>query len=388
MKKGVPIILLIFLISTCLFSQQRSFKVVAKSNTGETVNLYKDLYALVIGVSDYQYGWPDLPNAVRDADEIGDVLSDLGFKVTRVKDPTKNELMTAFDDFIFNVGQGKDNCLVIFFAGHGHTEKLAYGEDMGYIVPRDAPNPDEDMSGFKFKAIDMHTVEAYARRIEAKHALFLFDSCFSGAIFNISRAKPPLYISYKTARPVRQFITAGGADEPVPDNSIFKRQFIEALQGEADRNEDGYVTGTELGEFLQEKVVVYSREAQHPQYGKIRDPSLDKGDFVFQLRSKPDETIQYKPDETIQYKPDETIQYKPDETKQEIGYGYLIISSYPPTEVEIDERRYRVAPPLIEIRLLAGRHTIKFFNKELRIEKTIVIELLKGERKRIHERFN
>ncbi len=372
---------LLFLSFSFLFSQQRSFKVVAKSNTGETVNLYTDCYALVIGVSDYQYGWPDLPNAVRDADEIGDALSDLGFIVTRVKDPTKTELMTAFDGFIYsNAGQGKDNCLVIFFAGHGHTEKLAYGDDMGYIVPTDAPNPDEDMSGFKFKAIDMQTVEAYARRIEAKHALFLFDSCFSGAIFNISRAKPPLYISYKTARQVRQFITAGGADETVPDNSIFKKQFIEALQGEADRNEDGYVTGTELGEFLQEKVVVYSRESQHPQYGKIRDPSLDKGDFVFQLGSKPDETKQYMPDETIQY--------KPDKTKQEIGYGYLLISSYPPTEVEIDERRYRVAPPLLEIRLPAGRHTIKFFHKELKIEKTIVIELLKGERKRIHERFN
>jgi len=373
MKKRILFLFLLFLFFSFLFPQQRSFKVVAKSNTGETVNLYKDLYALVIGVSDYQYGWPDLPNAVRDADEIGDVLSDLGFKVTRVKDPTKNELMTAFDDFIFNVGQGKDNCLVIFFAGHGHTEKLAYGDDMGYIVPRDAPNPDEDMSGFKFKAIDMQTVEAYARRIEAKHALFLFDSCFSGAIFNISRAKPPLYISYKTARQVRQFITAGGADETVPDNSIFKKQFIEALQGEADRNEDGYVTGTELGEFLQEKVVVYSREAQHPQYGKIRDPSLDKGDIVFKLKTEPAITA--------------PAVVKPAITRPATGYGYLLISSYPPAKVEIDGKLYGVVPPLLEVNLPAGEHTIRFFHRELNIEKTIVVNLSKGERKRIHKRF-
>ena len=374
MKKRILFLFLLFLFFSFLFPQQRSFKVVAKSNTGETVNLYKDLYALVIGVSDYQYGWPDLPNAVRDADEIGDVLSDLGFKVTRVKNPTKVELMTAFDNFIFNVGQGKDNCLVIFFAGHGHTEKLAYGDDMGYIVPRDAPNPDEDMSGFKFKAIDMQTIEAYARRIEAKHALFLFDSCFSGAIFNISRAKPPLYISYKTARPVRQFITAGGADETVPDNSIFKRQFIEALQGEADRNEDGYVTGTELGEFLEEKVVVYSREAQHPQYGKIRDPSLDKGDIVFKLKTKP---AVVRP-----------AVVKPAITRPATGYGYLLISSYPSAKVEIDGKLYGVVPPLLEVNLPAGEHTIRFFNKELNIEKTILVDLSKSERKRIHKRFD
>ena len=60
------------------------------------------------------------------------------------------------------------------------------------------------------------------------------------------------------------------------------------MAGEGDTNGDGYVSGTELGEFLQGKVVNYSYGAQHPQYGKIRDPRLDKGDFVFAL-AKPSE---------------------------------------------------------------------------------------------------
>jgi hypothetical protein len=153
---------------------------------------------------------------------------------------------------------------------------------MGYIVPRDAPLPAQNKPEFMKKSVDMKTIEGYAHRIQAKHTLFLFDSCFSGAIFDIVRAVPAA-ISYKTALPVRQFITAGAADESVPDRSIFKGQLIEGLQGEADRNSDGFVTGTELGEFLQEKVVNYTRGGQHPQYGKIRDPNLDKGDFVFVL---------------------------------------------------------------------------------------------------------
>jgi hypothetical protein len=94
----------------------------------------------------------------------------------------------------------------------------------------------------------------------------------------------PEIISYKTANPVRQFITSGSADETVPDESIFRAQFVRALQGEADSDGDGYVTGSELGEFLQVSVVNYSRNAQHPQYGKIRNPNLDKGDFVLKLR--------------------------------------------------------------------------------------------------------
>jgi formylglycine-generating enzyme required for sulfatase activity len=82
---------------------------------------------------------------------------------------------------------------------------------------------------------------------------------------------------------VRQFITAGGANEKVPDESVFRRQFQAALRGEADTDADGYVTGTELGEFLTNKVINYSRNSQHPQYGKIRNPHLDKGDYVFKI---------------------------------------------------------------------------------------------------------
>ncbi len=70
----------------------------------------------------------------------------------------------------------------------------------------------------------------------------------------MTRAVSPRYISYKTAQPVRQYITAGDADEQVDDYSLFRRQFVAALQGEGDVNGDGYITGSELGEFLQNTV--------------------------------------------------------------------------------------------------------------------------------------
>lgn len=66
--------------------------------------------------------------------------------------------------------------------------------------------------------------------------------------------------------------------------NIFRYQFIAAIQGGADVDKDGYVAGTELGEFLQKHVVHYSAVRQHPQYGKLRDPYLDQGDFVFPVR--------------------------------------------------------------------------------------------------------
>ena len=130
-------------------------------------------------------------------------------------DPDLNEMRTAFKDFIFKYGDEKDNRLLFYFAGHGHTLKAAYGGEMGYIVPRDAPNPIKNPRGFRSKAMGMEQLEVFAKRIQSKHALFLFDSCFSGSIFSLSRAVPE-NITYKTNRPVRQFITAGIRCVPIP----------------------------------------------------------------------------------------------------------------------------------------------------------------------------
>ena len=52
--------------------------------------------------------------------------------------------------------------------------------------------------------MDMRQIEVYAHRIRSKHALFLFDSCFSGSLFALSRAVPE-NITYKTAQPVRPY---------------------------------------------------------------------------------------------------------------------------------------------------------------------------------------
>lgn len=253
---------------------------------GKDLKLYERSYALVIGVGDYAGGWPKLPGVKRDIEAVSVALEKHGFQVTKVENPDSEQLDKAFKTFIDAYGMNVENRLLFYFAGHGHTVKQSYGEEMGYIVPSDAPLPSRDLAGFMSKAMDMQQMELYARRIQSKHALFLFDSCFSGALFALSRAVPDA-ISYKTARPVRQFITSGSADETVPDQSIFRRQFIEALEGEADSNHDNYVTGTELGMFLQDNVINYSKNTQHPQYGKLRNPNLDKGDFVFALSKAP-----------------------------------------------------------------------------------------------------
>jgi len=243
---------------------------------------YQGSYALVIGANDYNSGWPDLPGVKKDVEEVKVALMKKGFSVTVITDPTKRELEEAFDNFISKYGLVEENRLLIYFAGHGHTQKLSYGRQMGYLVPVDAPNPEENLNGFLANGMDMQQIEVYAKRIQARHALFLFDSCFSGSFFSLNRAIPKS-VQYKIKLPVRQFITSGSAGEEVSDDSVFRKMFVSALNGEGDLNQDGFLTGTELGEFLKNKVIDYTRGSQHPQYGTIREPNLDKGDFVFSV---------------------------------------------------------------------------------------------------------
>lgn len=259
-----------------------------KNKMGEVIGNYKESHALVIGVSQYKkftkdyLNWADLPGVKEDVRAIKEALERQGFHVVLVNDPTQVAMKSAFKDFISRFGQNPGNRLLFYFSGHGHTLNLSKGLEMGYLVPADAPNPKWDKSGFLTKAVDMRLIESYARQIQAKHALFVFDSCLSGSIF--STEKPaPAHISYKTIKPVRQFILAGTTNEAILEEGIFRVQFAAALQGEADFNNDKYVTGSELGEFLQKTVVDYSRGYQHPQYGKIRDRRLNEGDFVFAL---------------------------------------------------------------------------------------------------------
>ena len=287
-----PILLLVMLaFPPAAFAANRGISVTTKA--GKPVKLYRDYAALVIGISDYRY-WPKLPGAIRDAKEVAAALQSKGFKVKLVQNPDSDTLKDILNRLPYNQGKPKDRALLIYFAGHGATESLADGAKMGYIVPKDCPLPNVDPAGFAGLGISMQSFESLARRIRCRHVLMAFDSCFSGSLFALGRAAPR-DISEKVSRPVRQFLTAGNENEEVPDQSTFKQVFVDGIGGEADYDRDGYVTGSELGMYLQKEVVNYTRGAQHPQYGKIRNPKLDKGDFVFLLAGGPGTIPEVKP---------------------------------------------------------------------------------------------
>jgi len=246
----------------------------------QKVTVYLKSKALVIGNDAYEQGWPTLSNGVKDAEEIAKGLEAQGFEVTLKKNLKSDDLDRTLKDFFIYQGLEPNSRLLVWFAGHGHTID---GE--GYIVPVDAPAAKSD-AAFRDKALSLRRFGEYMREARSRHVLAIFDSCFSGTVFNLARSAPPPAITLATTQPVREFISSGEADQQVSDDGTFRKLFLDALAGkepDADANHDGYLTGTELGLFLQQKLTNLTDNRQTPRYGKLNALGYDRGDFVFQV---------------------------------------------------------------------------------------------------------
>lgn len=277
MKAFFIIAVLVFQFICCqsIFAQRG---VGVKTKSGKEVILYENSYALIIGNSNYKDGsWGNLPGVKADVEAVSDILCQHGFKVEIAENLTSKTFDSRLKEFINKYGKTANNRILIYYAGHGYKQKSAGdNRDIGYVVPVDAPSPQK--SDFNRYAVTMDTVENYAKEIQAKHALFVFDNCFSGKLVSRSPVIVPNEINEKVGGAVRQFLTSGSSEQEVPDQSNFRRAFVRGLKGEADENGDGYTTASELAVFI--KGVLYE-ENQSPQYGKINDSNLNLGDFTF-----------------------------------------------------------------------------------------------------------
>ena len=275
-------IIVLYFVGLCFSAaaQDRGAYSIIPGDTADRLFLDGDSHALVIGINAYSNGWPRLSNATADAEAIARELERHGFQVTLALDPGAEALEEAIEDFIYDRGREPDARLLIWYAGHGHTI-----EGEAYLVPADAPPAATD-GDFRRRAISMRDFGKYMREARSRHVLAVFDSCFSVGIFETARAVDLPAISRATALPVRQMITSGESEQTVSDDGTFRRLFIDALRGDeplADANRDGYLTGSELGLFLSDKVTTLTQNRQTPRYGKLRELGLDRGDFVFQV---------------------------------------------------------------------------------------------------------
>jgi len=301
-KFYIFIFLIFFICSTCTISLAMiGIDVLSKNKKGETYYGYGESWAVLIGINKYKY-LPQLEYAVRDAEDIRKVLiSQFGFKQENIFTLFDNE--AAIGDIKNVLGEtlrkktGKNDKVLIFFAGHGHTLETPAGGNLGFLIPVNGSVRSNEIYA---TCLSMSEVNILSNLIPAKHILFLVDACFSGLAISSRGMLPPEtedYLEKITKASGRMIITAGTKGEEVIEkvewaHNAFSHQLLEGFQtGMADENSDGLITFLELALYLKSNVSRITNNRQTPQFGHISG----EGEFVFIIKGEKD--VEKKRDE-------------------------------------------------------------------------------------------
>lgn len=140
----------------------------------------------------------------------------------------------------------------------------------------------------------METIVKGCQNCPAKHVLLILDCCYSGAAFTRSsseRMRPKkvsdAYVKDITSRRAIQVLAAGQEDEPVSDSGVrpgysaFTGALLNILEPEIDLDNNGVLSVSEIGAYLEQQVALQGGRYQRPAYNRIS--GSDNGDFLFKI---------------------------------------------------------------------------------------------------------
>lgn len=237
------------------------------------------VWAVIVGINDYP-NLPQLKYAVNDAQAFHNFLlekelvePDNVFRLINDQ-ATLNSLRSVLGTKL-KQRAGKRDMVIIYFAGHGATERDTKSPDGDglekYLLPYDA-----DTTDLYASALPMREISYILNRIQSNRLIFIADSCYSGAsggrtvsINGIRTNLSDNYIDRIAGGTGRVILTASAANEvSVEDDElkhgVFTYYLIEGLEGKADYDDDGYVTVDEAYRYVSEEVPKATGQEQHP----------------------------------------------------------------------------------------------------------------------------
>ena len=143
-----------------------------------TNDIYDNSYALIIGINKYE-NVQNLNYAVKDAVSIQHILvNSFDFPAENTilltdEKATKTSILQEFSNITKKAGD--NDRVLIFFAGHGQTQDLPSGGEMGYLIPVDG-----DIANLYISSIGMDEFKRLSLMSKAKHLLYLVDACYGG----------------------------------------------------------------------------------------------------------------------------------------------------------------------------------------------------------------
>jgi hypothetical protein len=239
----------------------------------------KNIWAVVVGVNRYAKVRP-LKYAVNDAKTFYNHLVEFSQipreNVTLLldQDVTLTRMRSTLGTHLKNKA-GKDDMVIIFFAGHGATEKDVMSPDGDglekYLLPCDA-----DPKDLYATAMPMAEISRIFSRIQSERLIFIADSCYSGAsggrtidVSGIRATISDAFLDRVAGGKGRVIITASGANEVSAEydnikQGVFTHYLVEGLKGKADTDKDGAITVDEVYQYVSEAVPRATNQEQHP----------------------------------------------------------------------------------------------------------------------------
>jgi len=237
------------------------------------------IWAIVIGINEYQ-NTRNLRYAVNDARGFESYLKEyIGIPDENIfflldQGATQAEIKSLLGTKIKRKA-GKDDTVIIFYAGHGAVETDPLDPDGDgfekYLLPYDARLDD-----LYSTAIAMKEVKTIFQRINAERLIFIADTCYSGAsggrttlasktratlsekfFERISKGKGRVIISACSANEISK-------EDDTLKHGVFSYYLLKGLKGAGDFDGDGIITVGELFSFLSSRVPEASGQDQHP----------------------------------------------------------------------------------------------------------------------------
>jgi tetratricopeptide (TPR) repeat protein len=242
----------------------------AQAQLGKPEGLYYKSWGVVIGIENYLLA-PKIPGAIEDAKVVAQLLRKLGFEeVVELydKEASSRRLQQTLVDFLPRK-VGRQDRLVIYFAGHAGITQTASGKDLGYLVPWDA------QPGNVSKAVTFEQLKEFSHRNASKHTLFLFDTAVRGWEISAAQAlslegrSAPEDDTEKRAVQVLTAADKGEVAGRTQDRSVFVQALVKALSGEGDLDKNGWLMASEIGRYVGQQVADRTKDAQHPVFAQL-----------------------------------------------------------------------------------------------------------------------
>jgi tetratricopeptide (TPR) repeat protein len=242
----------------------------ASAQLGKPEGFYYKSWAIIIGVENYLLA-PKNPGAIEDARAVAQAFRRLGFdEVVELydKDASVRRLQQTLSDFLPRK-VGRYDRLVLYFVGHAGVTQDLDGKELGYLVPWDA------QIGNVSKSVTFEQLKEFSRRSASKHTLFFLNAAIRG--WEVSATQPltlegRLAPEDETERRAVQVLTAGDKGESLSQEngrSLFGQVLVNALSDTADRDKNGWLLASEVGDYVKQEVFERSNGTQHPLFVQL-----------------------------------------------------------------------------------------------------------------------